>query len=70
MRPLSLGQEAARLLRPGGELVFMVNGTFLMLCIRNAQTGGKAGGHLVRDYFGMHRFDWPDGRTVDFRRLG
>ena len=58
--------EAARLLRPGGELVFLVNGTFLMLCIPNAQTGGKAGGHLVRDYFGMHRFDWPDGRTVDF----
>ena len=58
--------EAGRLLRPGGELVFLVNGTFLMLCIPNAQTGGKAGGHLVRDYFGMHRFDWPDGRTVDF----
>ncbi|MEO8323824.1 MAG: class I SAM-dependent methyltransferase, partial [Actinomycetota bacterium] len=25
--------EAARLLRPGGELVFLVNGTFLALCV-------------------------------------
>jgi len=58
--------EAARLLRPGGELVFLVNGTFLMLCVPDAASGGKVGGHLIRDYFGMHRFDWPDGRTVDF----
>lgn len=58
--------EAARLLRPGGELVFLVNGTFLMLCVPDGATGRKAGGHLLRDYFGMHRFDWPDGRTVDF----
>src|SRR5438105_5024963 len=25
--------EAARLLRPGGDLVFLVNGTLLMLCV-------------------------------------
>jgi len=58
--------EAARLLRPGGELAFLVNGTLLMLCVPEGPAGRKAGGHLLRSYFGMHRFDWPDGRTVDF----
>ena len=31
-RPVSLGPEAARLLRPGGALVFLVNSALLTLC--------------------------------------
>jgi SAM-dependent methyltransferase len=53
--------EAARLLRPGGELIFLVNGTFAVLC-----DDPPNGGRLVRDYFDMHRFEWPDEDTVEF----
>ena len=55
--------EAARLLRPGGELVFLVNGTIFMLC---AKDEGPPGTELVRDYFGMHRFEWLGDEGVDF----
>lgn len=50
--------EAARLLRPGGRLVFLVNGTIHMLCAPQAENV-PAGTRLLRDYFGMHRFEWP-----------
>ncbi|HRK20409.1 MAG TPA: class I SAM-dependent methyltransferase [Fimbriimonadaceae bacterium] len=56
--------EAARLLRPGGRLVFLRNGTLSMLC-----TGptGPAQETLQRDYFGMYRLEWEDGDTsVEF----
>lgn len=56
--------EAARLLRPGGRMVFLRNGTLSMLC--TGPTGG-AQDRLVRDYFGMHRLEWEDGDTsVEF----
>jgi SAM-dependent methyltransferase len=51
--------EASRLLRSGGRLVFLGNGTILMLCVPDAENEA-AGRALRRDYFGMHRFDWPD----------
>jgi SAM-dependent methyltransferase len=51
--------EAARLLRPGGRLVFLVNGTILMLCVPDADDEA-AGPTLLRDYFGLHRLEWPD----------
>jgi SAM-dependent methyltransferase len=57
--------EAARVLRPGGELVFMVNGTILMLCVPDAEDEA-AEALMLRDYFGMHRFDWPDDHSVEF----
>jgi SAM-dependent methyltransferase len=57
--------EAARVLRPGGELIFMVNGTILMLCMPDAEDEA-AEPVLLRDYFGMHRFDWPDDGSVEF----
>src|SRR3954470_19284226 len=50
--------EAARLLRPGGQLVFLVNGTVLMLCMPD-EDGVPASDRLLRPYFGMHRFEWP-----------
>jgi SAM-dependent methyltransferase len=56
--------EAARLLRPGGELVFLVNGTIFMLCAADEEV--PPGTELVRDYFGMHRFEWPGEESVDF----
>jgi len=57
--------EAARLLRPGGWLVFLGNSSLLMLCVPDA-AGEPATERLVRDYFGMHRFEWPDGPEVEF----
>ncbi|HYN95445.1 MAG TPA: class I SAM-dependent methyltransferase [Pilimelia sp.] len=55
--------EAARLLRPGGRLIFMGGSTQLMLCLPDA---GPAMDHLVRDLFGLHRLTWPDGPGVEF----
>ncbi len=57
--------EAARLLRPGGQLIFLVNGTLLMLCVPD-EDGVAAGECLRRDYFGMHRFAWPDDPSIEF----
>ncbi len=56
--------EAARLLRPGGELVFLVNGTIYMLCAQEEEVA--PGRELLRDYFGMHRFEWPDEDGIEF----
>jgi SAM-dependent methyltransferase len=56
--------EAARLLRPGGRLIFLVNATIFMLFAPD-EDDVPAGTALVRPYFGMHRFDWPDG-SVEF----
>jgi SAM-dependent methyltransferase len=57
--------EAARLLRPGGELVFLGNSALLMLCAPD-EDGVPASDRLLRDHFGMHRFEWPDDPTVEF----
>jgi len=57
--------EAARLLRPGGRLIFLTNGTLMMLCVPD-DADSPAGATLLRDYFGMHRFEWPDDDTIEF----
>jgi SAM-dependent methyltransferase len=57
--------EAARILRPGGRLHFLVNGTLHMLCVPD-EGELPAGDRLVRPYFGMHRFEWPDDDSVEF----
>jgi len=57
--------EAARLLRPGGELVFLGNSTLLMLCVPDID-GLPASELLLRPQFGMYRFEWPDDPTVEF----
>lgn len=49
--------EAARLLRSGGELVFMRNSTLSMLCMPHT---GRVQESLVRPQRGMYRFDWTD----------
>jgi SAM-dependent methyltransferase len=57
--------EAARVLRPGGELVFLQNGAILMLAMQELENQ-PAGDRLLRSYFGMHRFEWPDTTAVEF----
>jgi len=57
--------EAARLLRPGGRLVFLVNGVVLMLCMPDA-SGVAATERMLRPYFGMHRFEWPGDPGIEF----
>ena len=48
--------EAARLLRPLGRLVFLVNSPLVILCSPDT---GPAEDRLLRPQFGMHRFEWP-----------
>jgi SAM-dependent methyltransferase len=48
--------EAARLLRPGGELVFLCNSPLVMLC---SPDEGKVVEKLLRPQFGMHRMEFP-----------
>jgi SAM-dependent methyltransferase len=58
--------EAARVLRPNGELIFLVNGTLMMLTVPDYESEGPATTTLRRDYFGMHRFEWPDDPSIEF----
>jgi SAM-dependent methyltransferase len=58
--------EASRLLRPGGELVFLTNGLILMLAVPDLEADGPATETLRRPYFGMHRNEWPDSDGVEF----
>jgi SAM-dependent methyltransferase len=57
--------EAARLLRPGGRLVFLRNSTLVILCMPDI---GVAEERLLRPQFGMFRFEWPieEGGGVEF----
>lgn len=57
--------EAARLLRPGGELVFLGNSVLLVLCVPEFDDH-PAGSSLLRPQRGMHRFEWPDTPAVEF----
>jgi SAM-dependent methyltransferase len=50
--------EAARVLRHGGELVFLRNSTLVILC--SPEEDEPAEERLHRPQFGMHRFQWPD----------
>ncbi len=57
--------EAARLLRPGGELVFLRNSTLAILC---ATEEGPTSETLQRPQRGLHRLEWeaPD-EGVEFQ---
>lgn len=55
--------EAARLLRPGGRLLFLTNSPLLVLC---SPDQGPAAAGLVRDQFGMRRFEWPGEDGIEF----
>jgi SAM-dependent methyltransferase len=59
--------EAARLLRPGGRLIFLTSSTFLTLCVPETDAEGPATDRLLRDYFGLFRIEWPEEpRQVEF----
>jgi SAM-dependent methyltransferase len=55
--------EAARLLRPGGELIFLTNSLLSMLC---APDDGDVVDRLVRPQTGSYRYEWPDDESVEF----
>jgi SAM-dependent methyltransferase len=58
--------EAARILRPGGRLVFLGASAIQMLCYPTDDDEAPLETTLHRDYFGMHRFEWhDDGGSLD-----
>lgn len=57
--------EAARVLRPDGQLVFLGNSSLLMLCVEDDENV-PASARLLRRQRGMHRFEWPDDPAVEF----
>src|SRR5215472_4317060 len=61
--------EAARLLRRGGELIFLRNSTLVMLCTPDEANVSR---RLVRPQKDMNRFDWidEDGPTTEFHISG
>jgi ubiquinone/menaquinone biosynthesis C-methylase UbiE len=56
--------EAARLLRPDGELVFLRNSTVSMLCTPDT---GKVQDRLLRPQLGMNRMGWLDTGETEFQ---
>jgi SAM-dependent methyltransferase len=56
--------EARRLLRAGGYLIFFTSGALLMAC--TPADGGEATDHLVREYFGRYRVEFPGDAGVEF----
>ena len=57
--------EAARILRPGGRLVFLGNSYLSNICTP-LDDELPTDEHLHRDHFGMHRFDWSDDDSTEF----
>jgi SAM-dependent methyltransferase len=51
--------EAARLLRPGGRLVFLTNSVLAALCVPEGE--GVAGERLLRPQRSLQRVAWPGG---------
>jgi SAM-dependent methyltransferase len=60
--------EAARLLRPGGQLVFLTNSFLMTLCMP-PEEDVAATDRLLRPAFGMYRIDWPGNPGVEFHLL-
>jgi SAM-dependent methyltransferase len=54
--------EAARLLRPGGRLVFLTNSTVSVLCMGMEGVGEQ----LVRPQVELGKLTWPDTQEVEF----
>jgi SAM-dependent methyltransferase len=52
--------EAARMLRPGGWLIFLGGHPLLLLCYPRDDDSAPAGFTLERDFFGMGRTEWHD----------
>jgi SAM-dependent methyltransferase len=56
--------EAARMLRPRGELVFLRHAPLFSLCAPDSDE--PAGDRLLRPYFGLNRLEWTDDGAVNF----
>ena len=56
--------EAARVLRPGGELVFLANSVLFILCAPDDEA--PAGTTLERDQRGLHRVEYTDEPGAGF----
>ena len=56
--------EAARLLRPGGRIAFLVNGLLHVLCAPDSEE--PSGTTLLRDQFGLHRVEYTGDEGVEF----
>ena len=63
--PLRWIPEAARVLRPGSQLVFMTNAGFAIACMPDAD-GEKMTAALQRPYLGLYSVQWPEGDEVEF----
>ena len=57
--------EAARLLRPGGRLLFLVNSYLMILCTPE-EDDVAATDRLLRPAFGLFRVEWPGDHGVEF----
>jgi SAM-dependent methyltransferase len=55
--------ETARLLRPGGRLIFLTNSPLLVLCLPD---DGHAGEQLLRPQFGLYRIEWSGDEGVEY----
>ena len=59
--------EAARILRPGGRLVFLVIGILVVLTsLDEDKDGSSVSMCLERPLLGMHRLEWPNQDGVIF----
>jgi SAM-dependent methyltransferase len=56
--------EAARLLRPGGRLVFLHSTPLATICFPLA---GEISTELRRPYFGLYRLEWEEDGGVEFQ---
>jgi SAM-dependent methyltransferase len=57
--------EAARLLRPGGRLLFLTSSVMRALCTP-ITVEGKTEERLVNPQFGLHSITWPDDNSTEF----
>ena len=57
--------EAWRVLRPGGQLVFLGNHPIAMLTMDLA-SNAPAARTLLNPYFGMHRIEWANDEGIEF----
>jgi hypothetical protein len=67
VRPLQVDPGGgAAIATPGGELAFYANSALVTLCVPELESDGPATDRLLRPYFGMHRYEWPDTDGVEF----
>lgn len=58
--------EASRVLKQGGELIFLGNAVLQMLCMPELDDGTPTSPELQRPQRDMHRFEWPDSEDIEF----